>query len=151
MEPIGNVIKAIETKYKGCKYRSRLEARWAVFFDQIGVKYEYEPEGFDFTDVPHVDQYLAPGDRRYLPDFWLPSLNSYIEIKPLLVPVDDAAVTKAFLLSQKHEVLIIYGPPGQNSYRVVSCRTGKESPAFWKPISELNRAYAAARSARFNG
>lgn len=29
---MGNVIKPIETKYDGYLFRSRLEARWAVFF-----------------------------------------------------------------------------------------------------------------------
>jgi len=149
MEQIGSVIKAIETKYAGYKFRSRLEARWAVFFDQAGIKYEYEPEGFDFSDYPNIDQYLRPDDRRYLPDFWLPTLNCYLEIKPMLNPVDDVAIVKAYLLSQKHEVLIVFGQPGHNSYRVVNCRTGEEMPAFWRPISQINRAYTAARSARF--
>ena len=30
-----NEIKAIETRYKGCRFRSRLEARWAVAEDAI--------------------------------------------------------------------------------------------------------------------
>lgn len=51
-------IKAIETRYKGYHFRSRLEARWAVFFDALGVKWTYEEEGFE-------NDY---GDR-YLPDF----------------------------------------------------------------------------------
>ena len=51
-------IKAIETYYKGYRFRSRLEARWAVFFDAAGIKYEYEPEGFDLG-----------GGLYYLPDF----------------------------------------------------------------------------------
>lgn len=63
-------IKAIETIYNGYKFRSRLEARWAVFFDNAGIKYEYEPEGF--TD----------GDLCYLPDFYLPEHNVYVEVKP---------------------------------------------------------------------
>lgn len=53
-------IKPIETEYKGYKFRSRLEARWAVFFDACGVKWEYEPEGFDLGDGLY-----------YLPDFLL--------------------------------------------------------------------------------
>lgn len=53
-------MKAIETEYKGYLFRSRLEARWAVFFDACGVKWEYEPEGFDLGD-----------DLYYLPDFLL--------------------------------------------------------------------------------
>ena len=51
-------IKPIETIYNGYKFRSRLEARWAVFFDSLGVEYEYEPEGFEL-----------PSGKRYLPDF----------------------------------------------------------------------------------
>ena len=54
-------MKAIDTIYNGYKFRSRLEARWAVFFDAAGIKYEYEPEGFDLG-----------GGCLYLPDFYLP-------------------------------------------------------------------------------
>lgn len=52
------MIKPIETVYNGYRFRSRLEARWAVFFDVLGVKYEYEPEGFELPSGAH-----------YLPDF----------------------------------------------------------------------------------
>jgi len=41
------MITAIETRYKGYRFRSRLEARWAVFFDALGVIWEYEKEGFE--------------------------------------------------------------------------------------------------------
>lgn len=54
----GRTIKAIQTEYNGYIFRSRLEARWAVFFDALGVEYEYEPEGFEL-----------PSGKRYLPDF----------------------------------------------------------------------------------
>lgn len=57
-----NDIKAIETVYKGITFRSRLEARWAVFFDQIGIKWVYEHEGYE-TPMG-----------RYVPDFWLPDV-----------------------------------------------------------------------------
>ena len=64
------MIKAIETKYKGYRFRSRLEARWAVFFDHIELKWEYEKEGFDIDGV------------LYLPDFYFPTLNLWAEVKP---------------------------------------------------------------------
>ncbi len=64
-----NIIKAIETEYDGHRFRSRLEARWAVFFNAIGLKYEYEIEGFQM------------GELRYLPDFYIPSLDRWFEIK----------------------------------------------------------------------
>lgn len=64
------MIKAIETRYKGYRFRSRLEARWAVFFDAMGIRWEYEPEGFDMGEAGW-----------YLPDFYLPDFNAWVEIK----------------------------------------------------------------------
>lgn len=37
------MMKAHQTKYSGVEFRSRLEARWAAFFDLAGWKWEYEP------------------------------------------------------------------------------------------------------------
>jgi len=57
-------FKAIETIHKGYKFRSRLEARWAVFFDYMNYCWEYEPEGFEGE--------CSNGDYvKYLPDFKL--------------------------------------------------------------------------------
>lgn len=36
-------IKSHPTIYKGVTFRSRLEARWAAFFDLAGWSWEYEP------------------------------------------------------------------------------------------------------------
>ena len=59
-------IAAIPTLYRGRMYRSRLEARWAAFFDRLGWTYEYEP--FDLG--------------KWSPDFLLPGLNLMVEVKP---------------------------------------------------------------------
>lgn len=65
-----NSIKPIDTVYNGYRFRSRLEARWAYFFDLISLKYVYEHKGFS----------MSSGEW-YLPDFFLPELNAYVEIK----------------------------------------------------------------------
>ena len=72
-------IKAIETVYNGYRFQSRLEARWAVFFDAAGIRYQYEPEGFE-VDLNYGEG--EPNICRYLPDFYLPDLNCYAEVKP---------------------------------------------------------------------
>lgn len=36
-------IRAIETDYDAARFRSRIEARWAAFFNLIGWRYTYEP------------------------------------------------------------------------------------------------------------
>lgn len=66
-------IKAIETSYAGCRFRSRLEARWAVFFDHLGIRWEYEPEGFEWGSCGETS--------RWLPDFHLPATNTWVEVK----------------------------------------------------------------------
>lgn len=58
-------MKAIETYYNGYRFRSRLEARVAKLLDELGIRYEYEPEGFVLSD-----------GTRYLPDFYLPESKS---------------------------------------------------------------------------
>lgn len=70
-------MQPIETSYAGCRFRSRLEARWAVFFDSIGIVWHYEHQGYE------LEHRLSntPGTYRYLPDFWLPGLNAYFEAK----------------------------------------------------------------------
>src|SRR5699024_644264 len=71
--------KPIQTRYAGCHFRSRLEARWAVFFDRLGIEWQYEPQGF-----------VLPGGRHYLPDFLLVESGTWIEVKghPSLVSED---------------------------------------------------------------
>ena len=81
-------IAAIETLYKGYRFRSRLEARWAVFFDQLGVAWEYEPEGFDLPEAG-----------RYLPDFYLPGSGVFFEVKGVK-PTDDETM-KAYVLARE--------------------------------------------------
>ena len=38
-------VEPIEVVYRGCRFRNCLEARWAVFFDTVGIRWEYELEG----------------------------------------------------------------------------------------------------------
>jgi hypothetical protein len=70
-------IKAIETRYKGYRFRSRVEARWAIVFDALGIQWEYEIEGFK-----------TPSGN-YLPDFRLPQQRCWVEIKPSYLADDS--------------------------------------------------------------
>lgn len=102
--PESDKLKPIPTVYKGYRFRSRLEARWAVFFDVCGVKWEYEPEGYD----------LGNGIS-YLPDFVLHDVetthdnhydNLYVEVKgDLNLPEKDIKKLENF-----PEPLLLLGP-----------------------------------------
>jgi hypothetical protein len=82
-------IAAIETVYNGVRFRSRLEARWAVFFDAVKTPWQYEPEAFHLPaesivsdSFPDRDPVERLGrDWNYLPDFWLPEVNAWFEVK----------------------------------------------------------------------
>jgi hypothetical protein len=63
------IAKAIDTIYNHRKFRSRLEARYAVFFDSLGLPYQYEPEGYNLEG------------EFYLPGFYLPSIKLWVEVK----------------------------------------------------------------------
>lgn len=78
-------IKSIDTEYKGYYFRSRLEARWAVFMDTLGLEWKYELEGFEFEN-----------GLRYLPDFYLPRFDLYLEIKPDFPDDDDMCKIRSF-------------------------------------------------------
>lgn len=89
--------RAIETRYAGCRFRSRLEARWAVFFDVAGIPWHYEPQGFELAGL------------RYLPDFWLPRTGYWVEVKPRTP--DATEMEKAVRLADEsgRPVLVLHG------------------------------------------
>lgn len=89
-------IKPIQTEYKGYLFRSRLEARWAVFFDSCGVKWDYEQEGYD-----------VGGGIKYLPDFILYNVtvnhgiykegcNVYVEVKGQMTDLDALKINSFY-------------------------------------------------------
>lgn len=92
---MNNDIKPIDTIYKGYRFRSRLEARWAVFLDACGADWEYEAEGFDLGDGVF-----------YLPDFVIQKVKVYqgyeeyyihdlfIEVKGKMTDADEQKIKK---------------------------------------------------------
>lgn len=96
-----NGLKAIETEYRGYRFRSRLEARWAVFFDACKVRWEYEPEGYDLGDGLY-----------YLPDFLLHGVEGraggdlYVEVKGRMSDKDAEKINRFVNLGKKDSMLI---------------------------------------------
>ncbi len=97
------MIAAVSTHYGPLKLRSRTEARWAVFLDAAGIRYQYEFEGYSLRDG------------YYLPDFWLPDLSVFLEIKG--VEPTEAEVAKCAQLADLVEctTLLAVGPPEEKA------------------------------------
>lgn len=107
-------ISAIETEYKGYKFRSRLEARWAVFFDEAGIDWGYEIEGYNLSN-----------GAKYLPDFYLPQFKVFVEIKPFVQKGANWNDVKEqikqwedkcaqFRTDTGKAILIVYGDPAED-------------------------------------
>lgn len=92
------VINAIPTEYRGTTFRSRTEARWAVFLDELDIQWQYEAEGYQ----------LDSG--QYLPDFWLPDIDGFLEVKPSSDEWDDPRFDELARLTGKR-VYVTAGAP----------------------------------------
>ena len=82
-----STLKALPTTYRRVQFRSRLEARWAVFFDKLKLHWEYEPQGFKLDN--RKDKHP---DSCYCPDFLVRTPQGedmWIEIKPHNVKQND--------------------------------------------------------------
>lgn len=103
---------AIPTTYADTNFRSRLEARWAAFFDLVGWQWTYEP--FD-----------ADG---YIPDFLIHGKRPlFVEVGPCVTGADYEAKSKKadarhHLL--QHDVLVVGVSP--------VAWASREWPADWQ-------------------
>lgn len=111
-------MRIIETKYNGYKFRSRLEARWAVFFDNIGLPFEYEPEGYDLDGTA------------YLPDFYIPAWDAFVEIKPKKPSKEEEEKCKMLHTHSKKIVLLIYGEPYPSKYTIITYHSDPDMDWF---------------------
>jgi hypothetical protein len=100
-EPIG-----IPTEYAGQVFRSRLEATWARFFDDVGWRWVYEP--FDLDG--------------YIPDFVLALKREVlVEVKPVTaIGQYEEHAPKLLGSGWTGEILIVgCGPIAETSHRTV--------------------------------
>jgi len=98
-----NDLKAITTPYDGCLFRSRREARWAVFFNAAGIPWEYEPQGYDLG-----------GAGWYLPDFRINAdthSELFFEVKGQIPTRDELTKAEALAEQSKLHVYVYFAQP----------------------------------------
>lgn len=101
------MIQALPATFSGVRFRSRTEARWAVFMTELGVEWSYEHEAFA----------LPSGN--YLPDFWLPTISTGSALKSktegLFVEIrgtdsDDSRLPDLAQVTQRRVILLVGTP-----------------------------------------
>ena len=146
-------MKAIDTQYQGYNFRSRLEARWAVFFDALGLKWEYEPEGFELDD-----------GTKYLPDFKVhypgrdESENHHIwfEVKSSLINMSLTEWLKVLKFEKEsgYGVIILDGTPEpkmyQNASLAIKCDDIYTHPDDSKNMEKLINALQSGKPFKVN-
>ncbi|MFJ4925324.1 hypothetical protein [Streptomyces sp. NPDC088736] len=95
-------IKPIETRYKGYRFRSRLEARWAVFMDHLDVDWEYEPQGYVVDGRPYLPDFLVWPDTELA--FWL-------EIKGQFPGQDELDAARGLAEGTQIPAIVYWGKP----------------------------------------
>lgn len=91
-------IDAKTTLYNGTDFRSTLEANWAATLDRWAIRWEYEPE-----------RITLPSGTVYLPDFRLPDLSTWLEVKGTGIPRIEKAIELGE--TRSNELVIIGHPP----------------------------------------
>jgi hypothetical protein len=94
---------SIPTLWNGTQYRSRLEAKWAVAFDKMRLEVRYESELI-----------RLPSRVGYLPDFYVPLWDAYLEVKPTTTV--DLSKPRELALVQPRPVYLAVGEPWRTEY-----------------------------------
>lgn len=82
--------------YNGALYRSTWEVKFAKRLDMLGIEFEYELQSFKLFDGEHY--------YNYLPDFFLPKFNLFIEIKGFY---DEKVLKKLALFSEQYNLMMV--------------------------------------------
>jgi len=72
-----------QTHYDGHHFRSLQEARFACFFNELEIDYTYEPDTYEFplTETSPLLPTHPSNSVKYIPDFYLPTYDTFIEVK----------------------------------------------------------------------
>lgn len=93
-------IQVLPTTYDRVRFRSRIEARWAIAFDSCGLRFTHEPDGFGMRM-----------SGAYLPDFYVPKWRAFLEVKPGEPTAEEVDKCQQLAASTGHIVLLAEGGP----------------------------------------
>src|ERR1700679_4083380 len=106
-------IKPINTTWEGYRFRSRCEARWAIYFTSLGIEFQYELEAYDLKQCSiRGCSELGP----YLPDFFLPQVRMWAEVKPDKFSEIETLKCAALAEITERPCLMLDGPPQLKPY-----------------------------------
>lgn len=139
-------VRAVATTYKGTQMRSILESQWAHVLDAAGIPWTYEPKVF-----------RLPDGVGYLPDFYLPAVDTWVEVKGPHFERIEKTRALARMLGAGGQVLVGTGPgvcwqmgrggrPRVAEIGYGTCRCGAVAVGPMKPRGTGGRMTLACRA-----
>jgi len=127
-------IKAIPTAYANTNFRSRLEARWAAFFDLVGWKWIYEP--FDFEGwIPDFQLLELPNVKNAFGVQYIHDQNPFVEVKPFSDTKDIDQFLPKVRVAMPEESLVVF----LGTYPFMTHAYGKEG---YNDVVSMEGVYA---------
>ena len=115
------MIKAIPTKHRDVKFKSKLEAGWAKWLDENSIVWSYETEGFRVNN------------EWYLPDFWLPKIRTIIEVKGMIQGIEKAKRFYNALQKKNMNYVLLHLTEEQKGETPQSPDEIAKSMVWWSP------------------
>lgn len=111
--------------------RSHTELLWAKVFDSAEIQYLHEPELFD---TPHG---------WYLPDFYMPNIEAYVEIKGVEPTEIEKEKAAAVILATGKPLVIISGKPNADRGGFSGCMAYFKIHDKWieMPMCDFDQIY----------
>lgn len=160
-------VQSIETHYAGCRFRSRLEARWAVFLDHLHIDWEFEPQGFELPSGRYLPDFRISTGLPDAPEFWIEvkgpvpdtrevtvASETNLYVGPLIILVGDIPRRRGagtawlfqrdgrdgyeWVMTTPEQAMLAVAYPGQHRPEYLGSGPGR-----------YEEALTAARSARF--
>lgn len=175
--------------YDETRFRSRIEVRWSIVFSTLGVEWRYELRHYDFglsrpwlqdecefQDYIQEAQYYSDHDSdrefyadmyrqrnqhdMYLPDFFLPEFNHWVEIKGKAPNFEEVNKARNLTHHTKQPVTILWSYiPDPNAIKWGECSDvyGDKNNisilghlAITYGIPAMQKAFTVARQTHFN-
>lgn len=147
------IFKAKPVTYNGITFKSTLEARWAVFFDEMGIAWEYEPASFNLRrGVKYTPDFRLKNVKWRCPDaheIGKVSNEIYVEVKGVNW-YDDIPITERVrieMFAEDYCILVL----GTNYDQVVNNFIDKGLNDYLFNYSFLDGDYYACFFSKYKG
>lgn len=121
--------------HHGYRLRSYTELMWARVMDAADIFYLYEP------DLVRVD------DGYYLPDFWIPHVGIYLEVKGQQPTALEIQKADAVMARTGHEVMFLVGRPESDKEGLFNCGLMVRGSGGWTQNVSPNDLHCLVRQA----